>query len=176
MKKTTLSIIATLMLISGCSSVPIHDIQVETRIDSKAAMSGYKTYAWLGSAAIVNDPYGQWTLPEFDADAEIKYLIDRELRKKNILQSSPFADPDMIITFAAGIDMDVFEVKVDPSGTMSALNVPQGGLAVMLADNQTGFIIWMGVATADVQDRPDTKTAKARLDHAITELFWEFPK
>jgi hypothetical protein len=176
MKKTTLSIIATLMLISGCSSVPVDDIQVETRIDSKAAMSGYKTYAWLGSAAIVNDPYGQWTLPEFDADAEVKYLIDRELRKRDILQSSPFANPDMIVSFAAGIDMGAFEVKVDPSGTMTALNVPQGGLAVILSDSQTGYIIWMGVATADVQDHPDTKTAKARLDYAITKLFQELPK
>jgi hypothetical protein len=176
MNKFYLALVVAIVVIStACSSIT-KDIRVNVGVDSKADFSGYETYAWLGTAKIVHDPIGRWEPPEFDADAEIKYLIDRELRKKNILQSSPFVDPDMIVTFAAGIDMDVFEVKVDPSGTMSALNVPQGGLAVMLADNQTGFIIWMGVATADVQDRPDTKTAKARLDHAVTELFWKVPE
>jgi hypothetical protein len=50
------------------------------------------------------------------------------------------------------------------------------GLAVILSDSQTGYIIWMGVATADVQEHPDMQTAKARLDYAVTKLFQELPK
>ena len=170
----TLLFASVVMLFAGCATTPTKDIQVEAQTDPKAKMSGYKTYTWLMSAAILNDAYGQWEPPAFDADTEIKHLIDRELRKRGLSEKS--VNPDMVVAFAAGIDMDALEVKVDPNGDMRALNVPTGGLAVMLVDSQTGYIIWMGVATADVQDRPDTQTAKARLDYAVTKLFRKLPK
>jgi PBP1b-binding outer membrane lipoprotein LpoB len=172
--RLTVKLALLAMLVSGCSSIPTKDIQVEAQTDPKAKMSGYKTYTWLMSAAILNDSYGQWEPPAFDADTEIKHLIDRELRKRGLSEKS--VNPDMIVAFAAGIDMDALEVKVDPNGDLRALNVPQGGLAVMLLDNQTGYIIWMGVAAGDVQDRPDTQTAKARLDYAVTKLLKQLPK
>ena len=100
----TLLLAAVVMLLAGCSSVPTKDITVDAQANPKANFSGYKTYAWLGSAAILNDVYGQWEPPAFDADAEVKYLIDRELRKRGMMQNS--TDSDVIIAFAAGIDMD----------------------------------------------------------------------
>jgi hypothetical protein len=56
------------------------------------------------------------------------------------------------------------------------MNVPRGGLVLLLMDAHTGYIIWKGVATADVQDRPDEETAKARLDYAVTKMFKLLPK
>ena len=163
------------MLLSGCASVPTKDIQVDAQADPKANFSGYRTYAWLGSAAIVNDAYGQWEPPAFDADAEIKYLMDRELRKRGMLENS--TDPDLIVAFAAGIDMDALELKVDPETKMDLLaNVPRGGLVVVLLDSETGFVIWVGVATAQVQESPDTRTVRARLDYAVTRLLKKLPK
>ena len=163
------------MLLAGCASVPTKDIAVDVEIDPKANFSGYKSYAWLGAAAIINDPYGQWEPPTFDADAEIKYLIDRELRKRGMSQDS--IDPDLIVAFAAGIDMAALELKVDPETQMNTLaNVPRGGLVIALVDSESGFVIWRGVATADIQEQPDTRTVKARLDYAVTQLFRKLPK
>lgn len=162
-------------LLAGCSSVPTKDITVDARADPKTNFSGYKTYAWLGAAAIVNDYYGQWEPPAFDADAEIKYLIDRELRKRGMSQKS--ADPDVIVAFAAGIDMDALGLQVDPESKMETLaNVPRGGLVIALVDHKSEFVIWLGVATADIQKQPDAKTVKARLDYAVTQLFRKLPK
>jgi hypothetical protein len=166
---------AIFMLLAGCASVPTKDIAVDAQANPKANLSCYKTYAWLGAAAIVNDYYGQWEPPAFDADAEIKYLIDRELRKRDMLQNSD--DPDFIVAFAAGIDMDALELKVDPKSKMETLaNVPRGGLVIALVDGEFGFVIWMGVATAEIQQSPDAKTAQARLDYAVTQLFRKLPK
>jgi uncharacterized protein YceK len=166
---------AAFILLGGCASVPIKDISVDAHVNPKANFDGYKTYTWLGSAAIVNDPYGQWEPPAFDADAEIKYLIDRELRKRGMLQSS--TDPDVIVAFAAGIDMDALELQIDPQSKMENLtNVPRGGLIIAFVDSQSGFVIWLGVATADIQEQPDTKTVKARLEFAVTQLLQMFPK
>ena len=166
---------SVVMLFSGCASTPTKDIAVAAQADPKVNFSGYKTYAWLGAAAILHDIYGQWEPPEFDADAEIKYLIDRELRKRGMLENS--SDPDLIVVFAAGIDMDALELKVDPETKINTLeNVPRGGLVIALVDGESGFAIWAGVATADIQERPDTKMAKARLDYAVTQLFRKLPK
>ena len=175
MNKSYLLTLLSVSLLAGCASVSTKDIQVEAQADPKANFSGYKTYAWLGSAAILNDAYGQWKPPTFDADTEIKYLIDRELRKRGMSENA--TDPDMIVAFAAGINMDALELKVNPETEMEMLaNVPQGGLLLVLVDSESGFVIWVGAATADVQKRPDTETAKARLDYAVTQLFKKLPK
>ena len=175
MRRNCVLIVLSAMLLTGCSSVPTKDIQVEAQADPKANFSGYKTYAWLGSAAILNDAYGQWEPAAFDADTEIKYLIDRELRKRGMSENA--SAPDMIVAFAAGINMDALALKVNPETDMEMLaNVPQGGLLLVLVDSESGFVIWAGAATADVQKRPDTETAKARLDYAVTQLFKQLPK
>ena len=176
MKRNYLSVfIIALMLLTGCASVQTKDIQVDAQSDPKANFSGYKTYAWLETAAIVNDPYGQWEPPQFDADAEIMFLINRELRKRGMSENT--ADPDLVIVFAAGIDMEALGLKVDSETKMDVLeNVPQGGLVVVMLDSESGFVIWVSVATAEVQESPDTQTAKARLDHAVTQMFNNFPK
>ena len=163
------------MFVTSCTSVPTNDITVDVQADSKANLSGYSSYTWLGSAAIVNDSLGQWEPPGFDADAEIKYLLDRELRARGKSESS--TAPDLIVAFAAGIDMDALDLKMDPETKIDKLeNVPQGGLVVILVDSSTGFVVWVGVATAEIQENVDAATVKARLDYAVTQMMIQLPK
>ena len=162
-------------LFAGCASTPVKDIKVDAQADPKVNLSGYKTYAWLGSAAILNDKFGQWEPPQFDADAEIKFLIDRELRKRGMSEST--SGPDLIVVFAAGVDMDAMGLKVDPKTKITMLtNVPKGGLIVGLIDGSTGMVVWVGLATGDVQEKPSADTVKARLDYAVTQLFKRMSK
>lgn len=168
-------VILSILLLAGCATIPTQDIQIDAQADPKVNFSGYKTYDWLGAAAIVNDPYGQWEPPQFDADAEIVFLIDRELRKRGMSQS--MANPDMVVAYAAGIDMQALELKVDPASKIDTVeHVPQGGLVVVLMDAESGFVIWAGVASAEVQETPDTRTVKARIDYAVTQLLKRLPK
>jgi hypothetical protein len=163
------------VLLAGCASVPTQDIKVKAVADPKAQFSGYKSYAWLGAAAIVNDAFGRWEPPGFDADAEIKFLIDRELRTIGMSQNS--IDPDLIVAFAAGINMDALGLKMDPKTKKESLvNVPRGGLMIALVDNDTRFVIWMGVATGELQKELDASTVRARLDYAVTEIFRKLPQ
>ena len=109
----------------------------EAEADPTIKFSGYKTYAWLGSASIVYDPAGKWEPPQFDADTEIKFLIDSELRKRGMSEDT--TNPEMIVVFAAGIDMAAMREEVDPNSNIAALqNVPQGALTVVLIDSLTG--------------------------------------
>ena len=164
-----------IMLVTGCTSVATKDIEVDAAADPKVNFSGYRSYAWLGSAAIVNDAYGQWEPPAFDADAEITFLLDRELRARGMSEDS--SDPDLVVAFAAGIDMDALGLKTDPETKTDMLaNVPQGALIVVLVDSDTGFVVWAGVATADVQQNADANTMKARLDYAVTKMLKKLPR
>jgi len=147
---------------------------VETDSDPKANLSGYTSYAWLGAAAIVFDEKGQWEPPQFDADAEIKFLIDRELRHRGMTEDS--VNPDLVIAYAAGIDMDSMDIKIDPESGIEALeNAPIGALTVIMIDAETGLAIWAGIATADIQENPTPEATKARLDFAVSEMFSKLP-
>ena len=173
MKKLIFTL-ATLFLISGCASSVTQDIMVETDSDPKANLSGYTSYAWLGAAAIVFDEKGQWEPPQFDADAEIKFLIDRELRHRGMTEDS--VNPDLVIAYAAGIDMDSMDIKIDPESGIEALeNAPIGALTVIMIDAETGLAIWAGIATADIQENPTPEATKARLDFAVSEMFSKLP-
>ncbi len=175
MSKSPFTLFAAMLLIVGCASTVTKDIMVDAQADPKVDFKGYATYTWLGSAAIVYDPDGKWEPPQFDADAEIKFLIDRELRKRGMSEDS--LNPDMIVAFAAGIDMEIMEINIDPESDLEVLeNVPMGALTVILVDANTGLAIWAGVATAEIQQSPDQDTVKKRLDFAVTGMFKELPK
>jgi hypothetical protein len=175
MNKALLSLTAVLLLLAGCASSVTKDIMIDADADPKVNFAGYSTYKWLGSAAIVFDPEGQWEPPQFDADAEIKFLIDRELRKRGMTEAT--ANADMIVAFAAGIDMASMEIKVDPESELSTLeNVPMGALTVILIDSTTGLAIWGGIATAEIQQSPDQEIIRQRLDFAVSSMFKKLPR
>jgi hypothetical protein len=164
----------TALMIAACATVPTSDIKVETETAPGADLTSYKTYAWLAAAKIVNDPAGHWEPPQFDADAEIKWLIDREMRARGINEVSSF--PDMFVAFVAGIDMAQLELKEDPKTKIEVLkNAPKGALAVLFIDGATGDPVWAGAAVGDVKgDRP-AEEMKARLDYAVKQMFRKLP-
>ena len=175
MSKYLFSLFAFMLLIAGCATDLTKDIMVDAEADPKTNFSGYSSYSWLGSAAIVYDPEGNWEPPQFDADAEIKFQIDRELRKRGMVEDS--VNPDMIVAFAAGIDMSIMEIDIDPESNLTMLeNVPLGALTVILVDASTGQAIWGGIATAEIQENPSQETIKKRLEFAVTTMFKELPK
>ena len=175
MKKHLIALMTAVLLVSGCASSMTSDIKVEAEADPTIKFSGYKTYAWLGSASIVYDPAGKWEPPQFDADTEIKFLIDNEMRNRGFSEDT--ANPELIVAFAAGIDMTAMREEVDPNSNIAALqNVPEGALTVVLVDALTGLAVWGGVATADIQQDPDSEVVKQRLAFAVKSMFKQLPK
>ena len=174
MKKRLFTLIGAVLLVAGCASVT-KDIQVETDVDPKANLAGYSTYTWLGSAAILYDPAGKWEPPQFDADSEIKFLIDRELRAQGLSEST--SNPDLVVAFAAGIDMASMDIKIDPESELETLeNVPRGALVLVLIDAASGKAVWAGIATGKIQENPDEETTKKRLDYAVSSMLKQLPR
>ena len=163
------------LVAGGCASSKLtRDIVVETETNPKVKFAGYETYTWLITAAVLNDPQGRWIAPDFDAVEEIKYLIDRELHQRGMAQNSE--NPDMIVTFAAGIDMENMDLDIDPASQLMVLeNVPVGGLAVILLDAGHGQPIWAGRATAEIQENPGSEVLKMRLEYTVRQMFAQMP-
>ncbi len=163
------------IFVAGCATTLTRDIEVDAQADPRINMAGYKTYAWLGSAEIVHDPDGQWEPPQFDADAEIRFLINREMRKFGMREV--MGNPDLVVAFAAGIDMAALELKEDAKKEMTILeNTPKGALVVLFLDAGTGRPIWAGAATGEVQQRKfSSEEVKKRLDYAVTQMFRKLP-
>ena len=163
-----------LLTLTGCSTLT-KDIQISAEADPKVSFSGYKSYAWLGAAAIMFDEVGRWEPPAFDADSEIKFYIDRELRARGMVEST--GTPDLIVAFAAGIDMDNIEYVKNTENQLETLeNIPKGALMLILIDANSGIPIWVGTAAADLQENVDAETAKVRLNYAVTEMLKKLPK
>jgi PBP1b-binding outer membrane lipoprotein LpoB len=167
--------LAFIMLLTACTTTPTKDIQVDAEADPKASFSGFKTYAWLASAQIVFDPEGQWEPRNVDIDAEAQSIINSELQKRGITRVS--ADPDMLVAYAAGVDMTTLGLKENPdTGEKLLENIPGAALVVALIDTETGYVIWIGEAVGEVQQQADEATVRARIEYAIREMFRLLPK
>ena len=158
--------------LSGCATMT-QDIRVETETAPGIDLAKYKTYGWLLSAKVVNDPQGNWEPPGFDADSELRFLINQELRNKGLQEVT--RQPDLLVAFAAGINMEAFEIKNEPGSDMFKLtNAPKGALVVMLVDRATKRTVWAGSAEGDVKSDRTSEEVGQRLAYAVKTMFRNF--
>jgi hypothetical protein len=162
------------MLLAACATVDTSDIEVVSKTSPDARFGSYRTYAWLETARIVNDPLGQWEPPGFDADAAVKSMVDRELGKRGMADTGN--TPDLLVTFVAGIEMMAYELREGQGSPLPSLQtIPKGALVVLLVDAASHRPVWVGVAGGDVEQQQAANAVRKRLDYAVTEMFRQFP-
>ena len=165
----------TSALLAACASPLTKNINVDSEYDAAVDFSAIKTYSWLASAQIINDPKGRWEPRGFDADEEIRFLINRELRKRGFTQVE--TNPDVYVAFLAGVNMEALNLSKDPKTKLRVLTKePEGALALVLLDGTTSEAIWGAVAGDRVESELDVESSKKRLDYAVTQLFKKLPK
>lgn len=174
MKKICGVLLAVFMLLlSACDNLT-QDIRVVARTNPKVKLSGYKSYNWTSVKAVLNDPEGKWQPTELDIASDIKFLIDSELRDREIFSTT--GTPDLIVSFFIGVDMAIMELEEDPETKKSILNnLPKAGLVVVLVDYATRYVVWMGVAEGDVHENRTDDHVRARVQYAVKEMFKLFP-
>lgn len=163
----------SLINFTGCASYPKDDIEVDAQADPKVKFSDYKTYAWLASAGILNDPQRKWKSLKFDADAEVMFNINHELRNRGMTESTN--NPDLLIAYGLGVDMATMKFKINLESKIQFMeNVPKGALFVIMTDARTGYVVWLAGAMSEIKNlAPDI--AKKRIGYAITEMFSKLP-
>ncbi|VAW52773.1 hypothetical protein MNBD_GAMMA06-1101 [hydrothermal vent metagenome] len=162
------SIIASIFFITSCATLT-QDIKVEIHADSGADFSTFKSYAWASSEQIVFDPIGQWEQPTLNTDKEVKFNINQELRAKGLFETQD--NPDLLVTFSAGVDMTHMELKQNPDSPKNVLtNAPKAALVIALIDTRTGYTVWLGFAEGDVQPQQTIENIRARIDYAVSKI------
>ncbi len=151
------------------------DIKITANQEPGVIFSAYKSYDWLGAAGILNDPNNTWQSPGIDISGDIKYLIDRELRKRDLFKTT--GKPDLAVSFFIGVDMDNQELKLDEETKIELKKTtPKAGLVVVLTEVESGKVVWLSVATGDVQEQRTAELVRQRLDFTVTEMFKKLPK
>lgn len=167
--------ITCVLLLSACTTAPLKDITVDAEADPKAQFSSYKTYAWLATAQILFDPEGQWEPKDMDIDAEVQKAINTELRMRAKVEDT--ANPDMLVVYAAGVDMTTLGLKENPETNQKLLeNIPKAALIIALIDADTGYVVWLGEAVGEVQQQADEDTVRTRIKYVVSEMFRLLPK
>lgn len=161
-------------LAPACKTAGYKDITVQTEAEAKTNFDGYSSYMWVAAAAVVRDPEAEWTPPDVDISAEIMFLVNRELRERDL--SEVATTPDLLVMFGLGIDMKNFaEVVNAEDGTTSFENVPEGAVVVVMTDPETHKVVWIGSAKSEIKGERTTKDKRERLDWAISEMFEQSP-
>ena len=157
-----------LWLLTGCASVT-EDIRVQTESDPQLDLGRYRTYSWLGAAEIAPDRHGNWEPPGFDADAEIRALLNRELRRRGMREVA--SDGQLVVGFGTGINPEVFEIAEDPDSKMYTLqNAPRAALVVVFIDPRSRRPVWVGTAVGDVRTGRSADEVRRRIDYAVTRM------
>lgn len=171
---TIINVLFFIALLSSCTTLT-EDISIDVQSDPTVHYESYKTYAWSGSAQIVFDAIGQWEQPTLDTDEEVRFIINRELRAHGLHQVEN--NPDLYVSFSAGIDTTILELKEDPSSEKIILtNTPKAALVIALVDGKSGYAIWLGHAIGDAQDRRSIEDIRTRIDYAVSQIFKSYNK
>ena len=158
------------ILFLGACATPTGDIEVTSETAPGVDLASYKSFAWVASAEIINDPYGNWEPQDFDADAEIRFLLLKELRAKGLVESN--RNPDLLLVFAAGVNMENFDIVYDPKSEMSTLkDAPKGALLVVMIDPATRHPVWVGAARGDAKGGRSSEEIRKRIAYAIRKMF-----
>lgn len=162
------------LLIAGCANPLTKNINVDAEYDTSRDFSAYQTYAWAASAQVLFDPQGQWEPRGFDLDEEIRFLINGELRNRGFTQVED--NPDLVVAFVAGVDMEALNLEKDPKTKLRVLTrEPEGALAIVLVDARNGEAVWGAIASDKVEAALSAEDSRTRLRYAVDKMFDRWP-
>ena len=169
MKKIILNLLIALsiVLLSGCASKD--NITIKTYKDQKINFTAYKTYQWLVGSNILIDDKKEWRARLYDMNRYVELQIAKQLMSKDIIKTQK--NPDFLISYVVGINMEAIKERVDKDGERYFKNVPEAGLGIVFLDPQTKKVIWASNAEATLKPELSDEESKERLSYAIEQMF-----
>jgi hypothetical protein len=160
---------AASVLIFALMSVAVYAQKADVQSDPAAPFATFKTYAWTAGTPASN-PF---------AEEQIHAAVNAQLAEKGMTESA--SAPDVIVaTHVATHEKQ--EVVANgfgfgpwwgygPAATVETY--VKGTLIVDLYDARTKKMVWRGVATTTVSDKPSKNTEK--IDKAVEHMFEKYP-
>jgi hypothetical protein len=164
-------------LVAACSSAATSDIKVQTAVDQKANIKGYRSYAWFASGGVLVDRAGAWVPKNADTQADVEYLVDKSLRERGLRAVKE--RPDLLVSLLLVADVkDVETIAAKRGNTLTNKLDPvgEGALVAELIDADTGRTVWLAGAEGEVRGSRSVEDGKARLAYAIDKMFAKLPR
>jgi len=172
MKKVLLAVAFVLATLSFNGCTETSDIKVKSEKSSKVDLKGYKSYEWFIAAQVVVDENNKFKGRGYDMDLYIQNSITKQLEKKGKVEAT--TDPDFLVSYVSGVDMDRVKEKVDKEGKAYLENIPEAAIAVLVIDAHNGHLIWASVAEGEFQKDLSDEESMKRIDYAIKQMFSDF--
>jgi hypothetical protein len=142
---------------------------VNTDADRSAPFSAYKTYLWTAGTPSV----------ESRGEQRIRAAVDAQLSAKRFRLATD-ETPDVYIAthVLTHDDPQVIANGFGPwafggSSTIDARTLVQGTLVVDMYDEKTKKMVWRGVATDTVSERPSKNTSM--INTVLAQMFRQYP-
>lgn len=162
-------VLFAIAILSSCATLT-DDIIVLSHANEDINIRNYKTFAWNTNSQISFDPIGQWEQPTLDTDEEVRSLITKNLLKRGFRHT--VENPDLLITFSAGIDSDILNLSNSTSEkNATSTKVPKSALVVALTDAISGQTIWLAHADTSPQEQQSIDNIRKRIHYAIKQIF-----
>jgi len=172
MKKVLLAIAFVLAVVSFSGCTETSDIKVKSEKSSKVDLKGYKSYEWFIAAQVVVDENNKYKGRGYDVDLYVQNAITKQLVKKGKVEAT--TDPDFLVSYVFGVDMDRIKEKVDKDGKAYLETIPEAAIAVLVIDAHNSKLIWAGVAEGEFRKELSDEESMKRIDYAIKKMFSEF--
>lgn len=175
--KTRLALVVVLLAASIAQAQ-----KVKVGYDKSADFGQFKTYAWIPRETPA-------TMPLLGTSIQLE--VEHQLSAKGLTKVE--RDPDLLVTYATGVDAQSAAPAHDTgytawggvpppnstmwAGSLSAGSVAQmvkGTLAISLVDARQKQTMWSGTAKAKIDTEKQSKLFE-QVDKAVTEMFKEYP-
>jgi hypothetical protein len=158
---------ASLVIFSGCGA-KTGDIEVATQTNAKVNLDGYTSYAWLATADLMIDKNDAFKKRSYNVHEFIQSKITKELLNEDKIETS--SNPDFLVSYVVGVDMDAVKKSVDDDGKAYLENIPEAGLAILLIDPSNQRVIYAGSAETNLDESATDEESKERIVYAIEEI------
>lgn len=171
---------AAALLLLGCSSV-----SVTTDYDREANFAALKTYDWITTQENTVTPNAQAAMFQTGLiEKHMKRAVATQLEKKGMEPST--LNPDFYIAFHMGTEQ---KTQVTSYGTgygygygrmyggggVDVHQYTQGTIILDFINSEKKELIWRGVATGALADKPDPSTAEAKINDVVAQMLQNFP-
>lgn len=131
--------------------------------------SKYKTYAWAPSPNAIKDP--MW-------NQRVMEDVDAALASKGLLKVQPDANPDLLVSYSAGVHQNVSwegyrDGLVMGMGSIQQQVQNEGILIVDLADPTQKMVVWRAMSEDALKDKSDKNIKE--LQKMVHKMFEKYP-
>jgi hypothetical protein len=168
------------ILLLGCSSV-----SVTTDYDHEANFAALKTFEWMTVSKDVLSANASTNMFQNSlVDKRFRTAVKSELEAKGLSENS--TNPDFLVMYHTGTQEKVNVTNYGygygrwggygyGGGGVDVQQYTQGTIILDFVDSKTKQLVWRGVATGALADKPDPKTVEERLTGIVQQLLANYP-